>query len=167
MPGHCRCVACLAVALADAAAANGLTVDRDRVAAGALLHDIGRSITQDVRHASLGADLLRTEGWDPAVVRIVATHTGGGIDAAEAAALGLPVQDYTPRTLEERIVCHADNLYSGERRLSLRQIEEKYQAKQLPTAWTKIRALHDSLTQELAVDLERLAPVSLDLAGMD
>lgn len=165
VPGHCRCVAGLAVAMADAAASRGLAVDRARVAAGAILHDIGRSVTQDVRHAGLGADLLRGEGWDATVVRIVETHTGGGIDADEAKALGLPVKDYTPRTLEERIVCHADNLYSAERRLTLAQLEAKYQAKGLPAAWQKIHALHAQLTRELGVDLERLAPAALELPG--
>ncbi len=163
VPRHCRCVACLAVALADAAERNGLAVDRERVAAGALLHDIGRSVTQDVRHAGLGAELLRTEEWDPAVVLIVERHTGGGIDALEASRLGLPVKDYTPVSLEERIVCHADNLYSGDKRMTLRQVEEKYRSKGLPEAWRKIRALHDALAAELAVDPEQVAPVPLDL----
>jgi tRNA (cytidine56-2'-O)-methyltransferase len=149
--------------MADAAADRGLPVDRERVVAGALLHDIGRSLAQDVRHASLGAALLREEGWDEAVVRIVERHTGAGIDAAEAAALKLPVKDYTPVTLEERIVAHADNLYSGDKRLSLEQLGAKYQAKRLPMAWIKIRKLHAGLTEELAVDLETLEPAELDL----
>ncbi len=150
--------------MAEAAEANGHAVDCDRIAAGALLHDLGRSITQDIRHASLGAELLRREGWDEAVVRIVERHTGGGIDAAEAVRLGLPAKDYTPVTLEERIVCHADNLYSADRRLTLEQVEAKYRTKNLPEAWSKIQRLHDSLSADLAVNLERLAPIHLDLA---
>ncbi len=169
MLGHCRCVAGLAAALCDQAQRQGLAVDRDRVVAAALLHDLGRSVTQDVRHASVGADLLRQDaqgghgGWDERVVLMVERHTGAGIDAQEAARLGLPVRDYTPRTLEEKIVAHADNLHSGERRLRLDEVRAKYEAKGLAAAGAKIAALHQELTKTLGVDLERVDAASVDL----
>jgi tRNA (cytidine56-2'-O)-methyltransferase len=159
---HCRAVEGLVAAMCDAAEANGLVAEREVAQAGALLHDLGRSVTQDVRHATVGASLLREDHrWDPRLVLAVERHTGAGIDPQEAAALGLPVKDYTPRSLEERIVAHADNLYSGDRRLTLAQLEAKYRAKGLPQAWLKIRRLHDGLCAELGVDLERLAPAEL------
>lgn len=161
---HCRAVEGLAAAMAEAGERQGLVVERGVVQAGALLHDIGRSVTQDVRHASLGAGLLRADGpgrWDPRTVQAVERHTGAGIDRQEAQALGLPEKDYTPRSLEERIVAHADNLYSGDRRLTLAQLQAKYEAKGLPQAWLKIRRLHEELCGELGVDLERLAPAEL------
>ena len=158
---HCRCVETMAAAMCDCAEDQGLAVDRDRLLQGALLHDIGRSVTQDVRHASAGAEMLRKDGWDPAVVLMVERHTGAGIDAAEAAALGLPVKDYTPRTLEEKIVAHADNLYSADQRLTLAELEAKYKAKRLPHAWRRILALHDELEDLLAADLEELEPAKL------
>ena len=162
VPRHCRCVEALALAMCECAERQGLAIDRDVVSAGALLHDLGRSVTQDVRHASAGAELLRAEGgWDERVVLCVERHTGAGIEPHEAAALGLPVKDYTPRTLEERIVCHADNLYTGDKRLTLAALREKYQAKGLASAYAKMEALHRALSQELAADLERLAPVEL------
>lgn len=159
--GHCRCVEALAVAMCDHAERQGLEVDRAVVQQGALLHDVGRSLTQDVRHASLGAALLRQDHWPEPVVLAVERHTGAGIDAQEAAALGLPAKDYTPRTLEEKIVAHADNLYSGDKRLSLDALRAKYEAKGLPRAWAKIEALHAELTRTLGTDLERLAPSAL------
>lgn len=162
--GHCRCVEALAQAMCSCAERQGLAVDRGVVAQGALLHDVGRSVTQDVRHASVGAGLLRADGlgsWDERVVLCVERHTGAGIDAQEAEALGLPVKDYTPRSLEERIVCHADNLHSGERRLTLDDVLAKYEAKGLPAAGRKIAALHEALCSELGVDLERLEPAAL------
>ncbi len=140
---------------------QGLVVDRDLVRAGALLHDIGRSVTQDVKHAAVGADLLRADGYGDALVLVVERHTGAGIDAEEARALGLPARDYTPVTLEEKIVAHADNLYSGERRLSLAELQAKYVAKRLPLAWQKIERLHRELSDMLGADLEALAPTEL------
>ncbi|HUR63943.1 MAG TPA: HD domain-containing protein [Candidatus Thermoplasmatota archaeon] len=164
VPGHCRCVEALALAMCACAERQGLAVDRAVVSAGALLHDLGRSVTQDVRHASVGADLLRADGkdaWDERVVLCVERHTGAGIDAQEAKALALPVKDYTPRSLEERIVCHADNLYSGEKRLSLGDALAKYEAKGLSAAGRKIAALHEALERELGTGLGTLEPIAM------
>lgn len=162
--GHCRCVEALAMAMCDCAEEAGLDVDRAVVQQGALLHDLGRSLTQDVRHASVGADLLRKDGpgaWEEAVILAVERHTGAGIDAAEAKALGIPVKDYTPRSPEEKIVAHADNLYSADKRLTLADLEAKYRAKKLPKAWKKIEALHDELEDLLMIDIEELEPARL------
>jgi uncharacterized protein (TIGR00295 family) len=161
--GHCRCVEALADAMCDCAEDAGLPVDRDLVRQGALLHDVGRSVTQDVRHATAGAEILRKDGWDEAVVLVVERHTGAGIDAQEAKDLGLPIRDYTPRSLEEKIVAHADNLYSGETRLTLAELEAKYRAKKLPRAWQKIQALQDELEDLLETDLEDLSPNEMDI----
>lgn len=160
---HSLAVESLAAAMCDAAEAAGLHPNRAVVLPGALLHDVGRSQVQDIRHASLGADLLRGDEppWDVAVVLTVERHTGAGIPAEEAALLGLPVRDYTPQSLEERIVAHADNLHSGEGRLTLAQLRSKYLAKGLQGAWARIEALHMGLGRELGVDLERLQPLPL------
>ena len=163
---HCACVEALAAAMCDCAERQGLGVDRAVVQAGALLHDLGRSVTQDVRHAGIGADMLRGDQqrgarWPEAVVLCVERHTGAGIDAVEARTLGLHAKDYTPRTLEEKIVAHADNLYSGPRRLGLEEIRAKYEAKGLPGAWRKIEALHRELNVTLGADLASLEPAPL------
>ncbi len=158
---HCRAVEGLAAAMCDRAEAQGLRVDRALVQAGALLHDVGRSITQDVRHASLGAELVRKDGFPESLALVVERHTGAGIDETEALRLGLPVKDYTPRTLEERIVAHADNLYSGDKRMGLSQLQAKYLAQGLGSAWEKIRRLHDELRGLLGTDLERLPAAEL------
>ena len=106
--------------------------------------------------------MLRADkAWPREVVDIVERHTGAGIDAEDAKALGLPVKDYTPKSLEERIVAHADNLYSGDTRLTMAQLKEKYVAKGLPTAFAKMERLHASLCDELGVDLEKLEPAKL------
>lgn len=162
--GHSLAVERLAAAMCEAAQRQGLAPHLATVHAGALLHDIGRSQAQDVRHATLGAARLRGDGagaWPQAVVRAVERHTGAGIGRREAARLGLPPGDYTPKSLEERIVAHADNLYSGEGRLDLAMLRRKYLAKGLAEAWAKMEALHASLCAELGADLERLEPASL------
>ncbi len=154
--GHCRAVEGLTDAMVEQAIKLGLSVDRNVALRGALLHDIGRSITQDLHHAHVGADLLRDDAWPASIVHVVERHTGAGVTPEEAAKHGLPTRDYMPRTLEERIVAHADNLHAGEHRLSLGRIEEKYRARGLEEAWKRIEALHEDLCRELDTDLERL-----------
>ena len=159
---HCLAVEALAVAMALRARAQGLDVDVDVVARGALLHDIGRSVTQDLHHAHVGAELLRNPPpWPDAVVRVVETHTGAGITPDEAAVAGLPVGDYVPRSLAQRIVAHADNLYAGDKRQSLQAVLAKYDAQGLQAAGRRIARLHAALGQELACDLDTLEPASL------
>ncbi len=155
---HCVCVEGLACAMAHQAEQQGLVVDVDLVARGALLHDIGRAVSQGLDHAYLGADLLRQPPtWPEAVCRIVERHTGAGIDPADAKRAGLPDRIYVPETLEEKIVAHADNLYSGDKRLSLEQTVAKYEAKGLEEAGRRITRLHDELEALLGSSIEDLA----------
>lgn len=89
------------------------------VETGAMLHDIGRGITHTIRHAQAGADLLRSMGFPEEIARIVECHTGAGLTADECTLLGLAPRDCMPRTIEEKIVTHADNLLAGTRRMTI------------------------------------------------
>ncbi|MDP3563749.1 MAG: HDIG domain-containing protein [Methanoregula sp.] len=97
------------------------SVDFSLVEEGALLHDIGRGITHTIAHAQAGADLLRAKGYSEKIARIVECHTGAGLTADECSILGLIPRDCMPATTEEKIVCHADNLLAGTRRMSIEQ----------------------------------------------
>jgi uncharacterized protein len=112
---HCRAVRDCALEYA----ARNPDVDYSLVEAGALLHDIGRSKTHSIRHAQKGADLLRSMGVSEAIARIVECHTGAGLTADECTLLGLHPRDCMPRTTEEKIVTHADNLIAGATRVTL------------------------------------------------
>ncbi len=159
---HALAVEGLAVAMAMRAKEMGLSVDVELVSLGALLHDIGRSVTQDLHHAHVGADLLRQPPpWPEPVCRIAETHTGAGLTPEDAKSAGLPPRDYMPTSLEERIVAHADNLHSGPRRLLLAEVLSKYQAKGLPEAAARIELLHATLGPELGCDLDQLEAVDL------
>lgn len=119
---HSRQVADLALQLLEA---NALPLDRATVEAAAMLHDIGIFMTHApaigcegsaryIAHGPMGADLLRAEGVDEEIARVAERHTGAGISAEDVAILGLPipVRDYMPETLLERLVCYADKFYS-------------------------------------------------------
>jgi len=87
---------------------KGFNVNLDLLEAGCYLHDIGRSIVQDVRHGVEGGKICREYGFPEEIVRMVERHVGAGITAEEAKKLGLPEKDYIPETLEEKILSYAD-----------------------------------------------------------
>ena len=99
-------------------------VDREFVAEAAMLHDIGIIHCNApkifcvgphhyIEHGYLGAEMLRAEGL-PKHALVAERHTGSGITMEQVIRedLPIPVQDYLPVSLEERIICYADKFYS-------------------------------------------------------
>jgi len=114
---HCKVVSQLAVRLARLAEQKGMEVDVDLVRIGGLLHDIGRSRTHGVEHGFVGSTIIDSYGYSPAIARIAERHVGAGISSDETQKLGLPDRDFIPETLEEKLVCYADKLIEGKRRV--------------------------------------------------
>ena len=114
---HSEAVRDVAVKIAKAAGANISLVE-----SGALLHDIGRSKTHGIRHAVEGVKIGKKLGLPENILKIIERHIGAGLSSDEAKKLGLPKKNYIPITLEEKIVCHADNLIENNKK---RKIEEE------------------------------------------
>src|SRR5665647_2450758 len=90
---HCRAVRDVAL---EYARSNHL-VSAELVEKGARLHDIGRGRNQTIRHAQLGADLLRARGYSGASARLAACHTRAGLPADECTLLRLSPRDRMPQ----------------------------------------------------------------------
>ena len=101
-----------------------LGADEQFVAEAAMLHDIGIIFCdapkiycfgthQYIEHGYLGAEILRKEGL-PRHADVAERHTGTGLTLDEVRRSGwpIPLQDYSPRTIEEQIICYADKFYS-------------------------------------------------------
>ncbi|RLG97948.1 TIGR00295 family protein [Candidatus Bathyarchaeota archaeon] len=116
---HCRAVSELAVELARKLNDKGFKIDLELVKVGALLHDIGRSKTHTVDHVIVGSKIAKSLGLPKSLISIIERHAGGGITSKEARELGWPEGVYTPQTLEEKIVCYADKLIGGTKRIPL------------------------------------------------
>jgi uncharacterized protein len=112
---HSKKVAKIAVGVACELKRNGFEVDLELVERGALLHDIGRSVTHGLEHGYLSGKILRKEGEREEVARIAERHVLGGISRREAEKMGLPAKDFIPETLEEKIVCYADKLSESDK----------------------------------------------------
>ncbi|MDO9045099.1 MAG: TIGR00295 family protein [Methanobacteriaceae archaeon] len=101
-------------------------IDIELVKKGALLHDIGRCMTDGIYHAVVGAEILKSEGCPLEVIRIVERHIGAGIPKEEAIKMGLPPKDFMPQSIEEKIVAHADNLLHGDQEVDIDFVIEKW-----------------------------------------
>ena len=104
---HCTKVAEKALKIAQR---TGLKLDMELVGRGALFHDLGKAVTHAIEHGKIGAEMGKDLGIPQAITDIMEKHIRGGLTEEEAVELGLPIKDYTLKTLEERIVIYADRL---------------------------------------------------------
>lgn len=117
---HCKIVSIYAIEITKACKSKK-SIDIQLVEIGALLHDVGRALTNDIRHAILGTALIRAAGFNEDLSNLVERHIGAGIPVREASKLGLPSKSYMPRKIEEKIVCYADKLIRGKKRISAKE----------------------------------------------
>lgn len=119
-----------ALSIAAAPACQSLNIDLGKVEVGAMLHDIGIRECDAagilctghfpyIAHGTIGAEMLRRYGEEHGIdmgvyARICERHTGAGITADEVLRqqLPIPVKDYLPETVEEKLVCLADKFFS-------------------------------------------------------
>ena len=94
----------------DFARRTGASVDMEFVGRAALFHDLGKAQTHAIEHGMLGAEAGKKLGLPESITAIMEKHIRGGLTDAEAIELGLPVKDYSLKTLEERIIIYADRL---------------------------------------------------------
>jgi uncharacterized protein len=104
---HCKKVAEKALEVAQR---TGEQVDMELVGRGALFHDLGKAVTHAMEHGKIGAEMGADLGLPQTVTDIMEKHIRGGLTEEEARELGLPIKDYTLKTLEEKIVIYADRL---------------------------------------------------------
>lgn len=148
---HCKKVREVALKIADCTGA-----DKTIVEVGALLHDIGRSKTHGIHHGIEGAKIVKELGLPDVIVRIVENHLGAGVSKEEAKKLGLPPRDYIPKTLEEKVVAHADNLVDGNTVVKIENEIRKQMEKGNKEYANRLRMLHDELSELCGKDLNDL-----------
>ena len=80
-----------------------------------MLHDIGRTVTHSIHHAVEGVKIAKRYNFDEKILSVIENHIGAGISKEDAKELGLPVKDYFPETIEEKIIANSDNLFAGDK----------------------------------------------------
>jgi len=159
---HCRAVHRMGMDMVKASKKAGrfetLGLDVPLIEAGLLLHDIGRSRTHSIRHVVQGTSIAARLSLDPRLVDMVHNHIGAGVPRQEAVAIGLPYEDFIPRTLEEKLVCHSDNLVGSRGRHPLQRSVDKLREKGAFAAADRMIALHKELEDRLGIDIDLLVP---------
>lgn len=122
-------------------------VDLEIIKKGSILHDIGRSKTNDIDHAIVGSKLAIKHGFSKEIASLIEKHVGSGITEKEAVQIGLPKKSYLPITIEEKIVSHSDNLINGSEEVDLNFVINKWK-KKMPNhenAIFRLKKNHDEL----------------------
>ena len=115
---HCFAVAGSASRLGYALE-NRFAIDHHFLWSASLLHDIGRCITHDpILHGIEGYKLMKKLGHEKEAY-VCASHILFGLESAEAIQFGLPACDFTPRTIEERLVPLVDFMIENEKPTTL------------------------------------------------
>lgn len=142
---HCKNVSRLAKRIAGLCGA-----DEKLCELGGLLHDIGRGTTHGVEHGIAGGEILREMGFPKVLVEMVERHVGAGLTRDEARKAGLPARSFVPKTLEEKVVAHADNL-AEEGKIDV--LIDRMRKRGLDAAAKRIQRLHEELCRLCGTDL--------------
>jgi uncharacterized protein (TIGR00295 family) len=136
--------------------AKACNADLELVNAGSLLHDVGRSRTHGVKHVSEGVAIAASRKLPDELVRIISTHVAAGFTNEEAAAIGLPPGDYMPKTLEEKIVCHSDNLVGDNNIMTLEEAIEDLEVRGYQTTASRMKVMHEELSEKCGINIDVL-----------
>ncbi len=140
-----------------------LDLSHEEIEAAAMLHDIGIFMTDApdigcfgtepyIRHGIIGAELLREENVPEIYARVAERHTGAGITADDIIRqqLPLPLQDYCPETMLEKLICYADKFYSKSGKMKEKSIEHirKSLSRFSPENLTRFEEMHRLFSTE-------------------
>lgn len=148
---HCCTVWTMAEAMA-----RRIDCDIDLLRAGAFLHDIGRSVDHSIMHAVIGASIADDLGLPREVVEIIRKHVGAGLDEQDVIEMGLPKGNYIPDTIEQKIVCHADNMVSDNKFVPHTYSVDRLMHKGSIRGARRIADLHKELSKLYGEDLDSL-----------
>ncbi|MFC1741379.1 HDIG domain-containing metalloprotein [Nanoarchaeota archaeon] len=150
---HCRAVQKLALEVAEKIKSlhPELSVDVEFIRTAAILHDIGRFRyppgKDSIKHGVAGAEILRAEGVDDRYALVCERHLGAGITASDVRKQGLPipVHDYVPLSIEEKIITYADNRLWGDTPKDSLVVVKRFTDELGDAVGQKVKKLHDEI----------------------
>ncbi|MBU1204552.1 MAG: HDIG domain-containing protein [Nanoarchaeota archaeon] len=145
---HSRAVQKLALEIANDIRKNH-DVDIDFIKTASLLHDIGRFKCykeNSIRHGIVGGEILSKEGLRK-YARIAETHIGIGITKQDIKKyrLDLPLKDFIPETIEEKIISYADNFIFDTKRIKISKVIERFSKELGEKHIERVKKLHNEI----------------------
>lgn len=149
---HCKIVRDIALQIIET---KSLDLNIDLVVAGALLHDIGTykfikqfeetGTSKYYQHALEGCIILLNEGFTEELPNLVLHHMRVGLtkEAVIHEKLDIPAEDYSPTTIEERLVMYADKFHSKTPKFNSYESYKKFVSQFGHEQVTKLGALAD------------------------
>lgn len=128
-----------------------MNIDVEFIKVACILHDIGRFECppgkNSYKHGVIGAKILRDEGVDERYALVCERHVGPGIPASdvERQGLDLPVKDYVPLSIEEKIITYADNLLWGDEPQPSQKIVERFNSEIDENVGARAKQLNDEI----------------------
>ena len=130
-----------------------IKIDLKLISDGALLHDVGRTVTHSIAHAVEGVKIAKKYNFNEKILSIIENHIGAGISKEDAKELGLPIKNYFPKTIEEKIVANADNLLAGDKKTSIKGLYNKLLSQNNKDAAKRVMNLYDEITNLAGIKL--------------
>jgi len=126
---HMQHVANMAISLCAMIGRKGHFVNCAEVFLGAALHDIGYIRVKGVQHGIVGAEMAIELGYSENIAKIIKRHIVGGLskELISSSNLDLPHKDFLPRTIEEKIVACADQLFHKRSKTGIYLVEDPSQ----------------------------------------
>lgn len=150
--GHAEAVTKMALKIAELI----MGTNTELVEAGALLHDIGRTRSNEIDHAVVGSQIAEELELPEPIQKIILNHVGAGITEEDADELGLPEGNYIPQSLEEKIVAHADNLIDNTERRYVEDIIKELVDQEEYRIARRVINLHNKLSELAGMDIDQL-----------
>lgn len=128
-----------------------IKIDKEFIKIACLLHDIGRfecpPSKKSYKHGVIGANILRKEGVEERFALVCERHIGPGIpkEDIKRQKLDLPIKDYVPLTIEEKIITYADNLLWGDIPQPSEKIVKRFTEEIDEIVGTRVKKLNDEI----------------------
>ena len=126
-------------------------VDVEFVKTAALLHDIGRfkfpPKGDSLLHGVRGSQILKKEGLSKRYQRVCETHLGVGITKSDIKRhkLKLPLKDYSPKSIEEKIICYADKRMEMAKLIPASKTANRFRRELGPEYFRRMMGLHKQI----------------------
>src|SRR3989338_3698703 len=127
-------------------------IDIEFIKTASLLHDIGRfecpPRKDSYKHGIVGAEILRKENLKKHAL-VAERHLGAGISKNDIVEqkLKLPLKDYLPKTKEEKIIAHADNLIANTKEITPEKAIERFRKELGGKIAKRIKRLDDEINR--------------------